>query len=518
MSNILHQISSQPLLLLPFILTSIILYKWFYPNHHTKPKNTPPSPPKLPILGNLHQLGLHPHHTLHSLSKQYGDLMLLQLGQKPTLIVSSSKMAKQIMKTHDSISSNRPKSRVFDKLLYGSRDVASAPYGEYWRQMKSIFVLQLLSTKRVRSFRGIRDEESDNLVEKIKENVSLEVNLSEMFIRLTNDVVCRAAFGRKYSGNEESCERGAGFEEVLKGFVELVGMFDVGDFIPWMSWVNRVNGLNKRMDNVAKKFDMILEEIICEHLNRKLDGSEGENHTKDFVDVLLDVQREDLAGFPIEKDSIKALLLLTVFLVQDAFAGGTDTTYTVLEWAMSEFLRHPKVMKTLQEEVRGIVKGKEYISEDYLDQMKYLKAVMKETLRLHPPVPLLFPRETEKELELNGYQIPAKTLVIINASAIQRDTAIWEEPDEFRPERFLSCAIDFKGHDFELIPFGGGRRVCPGISFAMANNEIVIAKLVNKYNWSLPHGIDCDSLDMSECTGLTIHRKIPLLAVATPYF
>ncbi|KAH9608390.1 hypothetical protein KSS87_007778 [Heliosperma pusillum] len=502
----LHHLSF--LLLLPFFLTSIILYKWLYTRNHTKPKNTPPSPQKLPILGNLHQLGLHPHHNLHSLSKQYGELMLLQLGQKPTLIVSSSKMAKQIMKTHDSICSNRPKSRVFDKLLCGSRDVASAPYGEYWRQMKSIFVLQLSSTKRVRSFRGIREEESDNLVEKIRKNVSLEVNLSEMFNGLSNDVVCRAAFGKKYSENEEGLR---GFEEVLREFVELLGMFDVGDFIPWMSWVNKVNGLNKRMENVAKKFDMILEEIICEHLNRKLDGNEGENQTKDFVDVLLDVQREDSAGLAIQSESIKALLL-------DAFATGIDTTYTVLEWAMTELLRHPKIMKNLQEEIRGIINGKDHISEADLDQMKYLKAVMKETLRLHAPVPLLLPRETEKELVLNGYQVAAKTLVIINASAIQRDAAIWEEPDEFQPERFLNCPIDFKGHDFELIPFGGGRRVCPGISFAMTTNELVIAKLVSKYNWSLPPGINGSSLDMSECTGITMHRKIPLLAVASPYF
>ncbi|KAK9757225.1 hypothetical protein RND81_01G149700 [Saponaria officinalis] len=415
-------------------------------------------------------------------------------------------MAKLIMKTHDSICSNRPKSRVFDKLIYDSRDVASAPYGEYWRQMKSVFVLHLSSVKMVNSFRVIREEEVSYLVKKIKQNVLSEINLSELFMRLTNDVVCRAAFGRKYSGNNRNS---MDFINVLHEFVELLGTFDVSDFIPWMSWVNRVSGFNRKMDNVAEKFDMILEEIVSEHIKNIGNYKEGENLTKDFVDVLLEVQRESSSGFHIGRDSIKALIL-------DAFAAGTDTTYTVLEWTMTELLRHPRVMKQLQEEIRGITKHQDDISEDDLHKMYYLKAVIKETLRLHPPVPLLLPHESIKQFEINGYQIAPKTQIIINASAIQRDPEIWDEPKEFKPERFFNCSIDYKGHDFELIPFGGGRRVCPGILFAMVINELVVAKLVNEFNWSLPNEVRVESLDMSESTGLTMHRKTPLLVVATP--
>ncbi|KAL9239174.1 hypothetical protein vseg_013519 [Gypsophila vaccaria] len=417
-------------------------------------------------------------------------------------------MAKQIMKTHDSICSNRPKSRVFDKLLYDSKDVASAPYGEYWRQMKSVFVLQLLSSKRVRSYRVIREEETAHLVDKIKQNASLEINLSELLMKLTNDVVCRAAFGRKFS--EKNRGNPTGFMNVLHEFVELVGMFNIGDYIPWMSWVNVVNGLDKKMDIVAKKFDTILEEIINEHINEMRNCKKGEDVSKDFVDVLLEVQRESSCGFPLGRDSIKALIL-------DTFAAGTDTTYTVLEWGMTELLRHPRAMKQLQEEIRGITKGgQDDITEDELDKMNYLKAVIKETLRLHPPVPLLMPRETQVPLEINGYQIGPKTQVIINASAIQRDPDTWEEPNEFKPERFFNSAVDFKGQDFELIPFGSGRRVCPGISFATVINELVLAKLVNEFNWSLPNGVCRQNLDMSESTGLTMHRKSPLFVVATP--
>lgn len=199
------------------------------------------------------------------------------------------------------------------------------------------------------------------------------------------------------------------------------------------------------------------------------------------------------------------------------FAGGTDTTYTVLEWAMTELLRHPTVMKILQEEVRGITSGQADVSEDDLEKMKYLKAVIKETLRLHPPIPLLVPRESTQDVKINGYDIAAGTRVITNAWAIHRDPATWEEPEKFHPERFLNSSIDFKGQDFELIPFGSGRRGCPGILFAIANNELVLANLVSKFNWALPGGEKGENLDMRQRTGLTIHRKVPLLAVATPY-
>lgn len=198
------------------------------------------------------------------------------------------------------------------------------------------------------------------------------------------------------------------------------------------------------------------------------------------------------------------------------FAAGTDTTYTVLEWAMSELLRHPTIMKKVQNEVRGIARGKPSIAEADLQEMHYLKALIKETLRLYPPIPLLVPRESTQDVKIKGYDIAAGTLVFTNAWAIGRHPALWDEPEEFRPERFLNSSVDFKGHDFQLIPFGAGRRGCPGIQFAMTTNELVLANLVHKFDWALPDGARAEDLDMTQRTGLTIHRKVPLLAVATP--
>ena len=199
------------------------------------------------------------------------------------------------------------------------------------------------------------------------------------------------------------------------------------------------------------------------------------------------------------------------------FAAGTDTTYTVLEWAMAELLRHQTVMQKLQDEVRTVVGDKTHVTEEDLVKMNYLKAVIKETLRLHAPVPLLVPRKSMEDIKLNGYDIAAGTQVIVNAWAIARDPSSWEQPLEFKPERFINSSINYKGLDFEFIPFGEGRRGCPGVFFAIAVNELVLANLVYQFDWKLPDGVAEKDLDMSETVGLTCHRKYPLLAIATKY-
>ncbi|KAK2663621.1 hypothetical protein Ddye_002195 [Dipteronia dyeriana] len=493
---------------LTFLFFAFFFVKWIFFSSNTH-KKLPPSPKKLPIIGNLHQIGLHIHRSLHSLAQCHGPLMLLHFGKLPILVVSSAEAAQEIMKTHDLIFSSRPKSSIGDKLFYGLKDVAGAPYGEYWRQMRSIFVLQLLSNNRVKSFRTVREEEIALSMKEIENSASLSlpVNLSEMFSSLTNDVLCRAAFGRKYSGDES----GRKFKELLREFMVLLGALDVGDLIPWLSWINLVTGFNAKVERVTKEFDKFLDEIIeLRSWNREGGDLSAKRVTqKNFVDVLLEIQKDNLVGFSIDTASIKALML-------DMFAGGTDTTYTVLEWAMTQLLRHPRVMKELQNEVRKITNSKSYVKEEDLDKMQYLKAVFKEIFRLHPPIPFLIPRASTQDVRIKGYDISAGTIVITNAWAIGRDPATWEEPEEFRPERFLNNSIDFKGHDFELIPFGAGRRGCPGISFAMATSELVLANLVHKFDWSLPGGTRVEDLDMTECTGITIHRKIHLLAVATP--
>ncbi|KAH9624596.1 hypothetical protein KSS87_010299 [Heliosperma pusillum] len=493
----------QPLTVFPLIIFIYLLYKWVFYTKSRSDKNLPPSPPKLPILGNLYQLGTCPHRALRSLSERYGELMMVHLGQTPILVVSSAKAASEIMKTHDAKFSSRAANKTAKKLLYNCRNVATAPYGEYWRQMKSICVLQLLNTKRVLSFRSVREEEMVLLMEQIEKSSSTPVNFSDMVMTLTCNVICRVASGRKYSEREG----GAEFRRLLKEFEEMLGMFRVGDCIPFLSWTDKLDGWDAKLDKVAKEYDEFLEGVLKEHEDDRNSGKC--KNVKDFVEVLLDVQEDETIGFPVERDSIKAIIL-------DVISAGTDTTYAVLEWAMTELLRHNMVMEELKNEVRETTGARSYVTEDDLEQMKYLKAVIKETLRLHPPIPLLVPRLSTQDAKINGYDIPSGTLVIINAWAIQRNSASWDDPEKFFPDRFLNCPIDYKGQDFELIPFGAGRRICPGITFAAANIELVLANLVHKFDWTLPGGAEGKSLDTNECTGLTVHRKTPLLAVATP--
>lgn len=199
------------------------------------------------------------------------------------------------------------------------------------------------------------------------------------------------------------------------------------------------------------------------------------------------------------------------------FGAGTDTSAVTLDWTMSELLRHPEIMKTVQKEVRDAAKGKLLLKEADIKELHYLKSVIKETLRLHPPGPILVPHESMENVKIHGYDIPSKTQIIVNAYAIGRDPNSWEEPDRFWPNRFLTgsdASVDFKGQDFQLIPFGAGRRGCPGTLFAALTLELALANVLNLFDWALPNGMDGKDLDMHEALGITVHRENDLVLAA----
>ncbi|XP_057950668.1 cytochrome P450 71A1-like [Malania oleifera] len=498
-----------------FFSLLFFLCKWLFFSIGAPKKNLPPSPPKLPIIGNLHQLGLNTHRTFHAMAQRYGPLMLLHLGRSPTLVVSSANTAREIMKVHDTVFADRAKLSIMQRILYNQKNVSISPYGPYWRQMKSICITQLLSSVRVRSFRDIREEETTLLMKKIEEysyatfdktklkssysqtqhnHILGSMNLSELFTSLSNGVICRVAFGRKY---EE--QGGRRSRDQVEEMGALFTTFNMSDFIPWLGWVNYVNGLNRRVEKLFREVDVFLDQIIDDHMVR------GSKEKVDFVDILLEIQKNspDCEDF-MRRENIKAIIL-------DMFTAGTDTSSAVLEWAMTELLRHPQAMEKVQEEVRRIDQGKSLVTEDDIQEMHYLKAVIKETMRLHPPLPLLVPRESIEDVKVQEYDILAKTRVFINAWAIGRDPESWEEAEEFRPERFLNNLIDFKGHDFQLIPFGAGRRGCPGITFAITIIELVLANILRKFDWMVPEKLGKEGLDITESSGMSTHRQFPLI-------
>ncbi|KAL2514770.1 Cytochrome [Forsythia ovata] len=387
--------------------------------------------------------------------------MMLHLGRVPAVIVSPADAACEIMKNQDLIFSNRPKIIIFDKMTYGSKDIVFAPYGEYWRQVRSICVLQLLSNKRVQSFHFIREEEMSIMVGKRDScsSSSLLIDLSDILVSLSNGIVSRVALGWKYTGGEESRK----LELMFKELGELSGTFNPGDYIPCLNWINRFNGLDARVEKLAKCFDELWEGVIEEHKNQKnRETKENESSNKagglDLVDILLKIQRENKPSFDIGTDIIKAVIFIQ----------------HLLEWAIAELLRHPRTMEKVCNEVRHVAGSKLEVTEDELEKMPYLKAVIKESLRLHPPIQLLLPRESTQDSNVMGYDIAVGTRVIINAWTIARDPILWENPGDFYPERFFNTGIDFKGLNFEFIMFGYGRRGCAGILFAIAVNELAL--------------------------------------------
>ncbi|KAJ4765648.1 Cytochrome P450 [Rhynchospora pubera] len=519
----LHNLSSLsiPHYLLILTLTSLFLVFVFPHMITTRTRSSnptlslPPSPPALPLLGHLHRLSSFPHRSLKNLSSLYGPIMYLRLGSVPAVILSSAAAVEESIRFHDTALSSRPQVAVADILLYGSTDVAFSPYGEYWRQARRICVSHLLSTKMVQLFGVIREQEVSELVGKIRcvssSSGDVGVNLSRMLFELTNDIVCRAVLGFKLSGDGSSIA-----QSLLKDFIIYLGTTLVGEHVPCLGWLDWLTGIKKRIRKTAEGLDSFFESVIEEHVKARRygleDGKYGDQmKERDLVDILLNIQENsDEIGVSLSRNNIKAILL-------DMFSAGTDTVSTIIEWTMAELIKNPQEMKRVQDEVRSVVNTAGKLTEELVEKMAYLNAAIKETFRLHPPIVLLIPRESTKDIDLMGYHIPSGTRFIINAWAIGRDQNTWERADEFMPERFLGSGVDYKGQHFGLIPFGVGRRTCPGIGFAMATTSFALASLLHHFDWDMPSVMKAEPLDMSELNGITIHKKLNLILEARPY-
>ncbi|RYR67584.1 hypothetical protein Ahy_A03g013981 isoform B [Arachis hypogaea] len=476
-----------------------------FTRRNNKFNKLPPSPPKLPIIGNLHQLGTLPHQSLKALSDKYGPILLLQLGQTKALVVSSADIVEEIVKTHDVAFSNRANTKAAKVLFYQCKEIAFAPYGEEWRNKRKLCVLELLNTNRVKSFHPVRTNEVSTMINSIHEACAKgsSVNLSKLIIVTSSNISYRCIFGLRFETSDDGQKSIA---EVVRKMMSQFLKFGVGDLFPSLDWVDVLTGFMSRLKVTFAELDEFLEEVIEEHKRKKRD-----DNNKDFVDILLQLQERDMLDFELNGDTMKALLL-------DLLVAGSDSISSTIEWAFAELANSPKVMKKVQEEVRRIVGGKSMIEENDLNQMNYMKCVIKETLRLHPPGPFLIPRETANSVEIKGYHIPKKVTVYINSYAIHRDPKLWDNAEEFIPERFEgNQQIDYKVIDSQFIPFGIGRRGCPGMSFGVASLEYVIANLLYWFDWNVPNNNNSALIDMSEISGLNISKKQPLYLKPIPY-
>ncbi|XP_047261367.1 geraniol 8-hydroxylase isoform X2 [Capsicum annuum] len=371
-------------------------------------KKLPPGPSPWPIIGSLHLLGAKPHVSLASLAKIYGPIMSLKLGQINTVVISSSTIAKQVLKNQDQAFSTRFILDAVQAHNYCKFSIAWLPLDPQWRMLRRILNTTLLSSNRLDANQHLRSQ-------KVKELI---------------------AYCEKCSQEGEAMEIG---QAVFK---------------------TNLNLLSNTL------------------------------FSKDLADPFSDSK--------------------------DLFAAGIDPTTTTLEWAMAEVLKNPEIMKKVQVELAEIIEKELPIEEADVSQLPFLQCIIKETLRMHPSAPLLLPRTVEQDVELCDYIIPKSSQVLINVWAIGRDSTFWEDPLVFKPERFLSLDLDIQGQNFEMIPFGDGRRMCPGLPLALRMLSVMLGSLLNSFNWKLEADIEPEELDMEEKFGITLAKARPLRAIPSP--
>nr|GMD59657.1 cytochrome P450 CYP736A12-like [Ipomoea batatas] len=420
-----------------------------------KGKKLPPGPRGLPILGHLHLIGKNPHQDLNKLAKQHGPIMYLRFGFVDNIVVSSPQAAELFLKTHDLVFANRPPNEAAKYISYDQKNLSFSQYGPYWRSMRKLCTLQLLN------------------------------------------MTCRMVFGKKYEIKDID-ERG--FKGLIKEGMQLTAKPNLGNYYPYLGKLD-LQGFTRQMKAIAKSFDRFLERIIDDHEQR---GSISE--TKDFVDIMLSIMKSGETEFQLTREHVKTTLL-------DMLAASIDTSATVIEWMMSELLKHPQIMKKVQEELDNKVGLNRMVEELDLDSLEYLEMVTKESLRLHPVAPFLIPHEAREDCTVDGFYIPKKARIMVNVWAIGHDQNVWANAEEFIPERFEGSNIDYKGRDFELIPFGSGRRSCPGLQLGITVVRLVVAQLVHCFDWKLPNGMSSKELDMTEEFGLVVTRAEHLMAI-----
>ncbi|KAI3468314.1 hypothetical protein Pfo_024977 [Paulownia fortunei] len=493
---------------LPFNFTTLLLFSSFifllikaWKKSKSPPTydKLPPSPPKLPVIGHLHHLvGGLAHHALRRVAQKYGSVLHLQLGEVSAVVISSRQAAKEVLTVQDPACADRPESIGGKIMWYNYIDIAFSPYNEYWRQMRKICILELLSAKNVKSFGSIRQDEVSRLIKSLQSSSGEAIDLTEKVFAFTSSIACRAAFGKVTRDRDTLIA-------LLKKAVTMAGGFELADLFPSFKLLHVLSWNKYKLLRMRRKLDTILDVIVEEH---KLKQS-GEFGGEDIVDVLLRMKKNGELEFPFTNDNIKAVIF-------DVFSAGTETSSTTVDWAMAEIMRNPRVMAKVQAEVWEAFKGKKTVEESDVQTLKYLKLLIKETLRLHPPIPLL-PRACRDECKVDGYSIPLKSKVMINIWSMGRDPEYWHEPDSFQPERFENISTDFLGNNLEYIPFGAGRRMCPGMSFGLANIELPSAQLLYHFDWKMPKGMTPDDIDMNEADGLAVSRKNGLFLVPTVY-
>ncbi|XP_027185702.1 cytochrome P450 71A1-like [Coffea eugenioides] len=485
-----------------FFLSKVSTHKRLKLNH-------PPGPKPWPIIGNLNLLGSNPHQSLHLLSQKYGEIMQLKFGSSPVVVASSPEMAKEFLQTHDNIFASRPTTAAAKYTSYNCSGMLWAPYGPHWRQVRKICLTQIFSPKRLDRYESMRIEERHAFMSRLYALSGKPVLLRDHLIRFTLSAACQMVLSNKYFAQSEGDGSVVTFEELqemIDTWFLLGGVFNIGDWIPWLDRFD-LQGCVKQMKELYKKFDRFHNHVLDDHRAKR--KTEKDFIPKDMVDILLQYAEDPDLQVKLTGDQMKGLIL-------DLLAGGTDTSASTVEWAMNELLKHPHLIEKATEELDRVIGRDKWVEEADFSKLPFLEAIIKETFRLHPIATLLPPHHAIEDGTVAGYHIPKGTVVFINTRSIGRNSKYWDSPEEFMPERYLEKDIDMKGQNFALLPFGSGRRRCPGDNLGLKLVRSTLANLLHGFNWKLPHGMKPEEICMEELYGFITHPRTPVAMIPEP--
>ncbi|XP_042495785.1 geraniol 8-hydroxylase-like isoform X1 [Macadamia integrifolia] len=489
-------------------LALLLILGFIWLNKRSKEKHQvplPPGPRGLPIIGNLPFLDPNLHSCFADLSKIYGPIMKVRLGRRLCIIITSPSGAREVFKDHDTIFANHDRSIVGVAATYGGVDIAFAPHGDHWRMVRKVCVRDMLNNTKLDELYELRRREVREMVHETYTNIGTAVDIGELMLQTTFSVVTSMLWGDTIKG-EKRKHVVAESRQVMAKVSELFAQTNFAEFFPAIARFD-IQQIERRMKKVLSWFDKIFDSII--DLRLEMEKMEGEGGLcNDFLQVLLKLRDPADPKKPFNRTYLKAMLL-------DMILAGTKTVSTSMEWAMAELIKNPKVMKKAQEELKQVVGMNKVIEEYHLPDLPYLRAVVKEAIRLHTSIPLLIPRCPSQSCIVGGYMIPKGSMIFVNAWAIHRDPKYWKNPLEFSPERFLETSeeFDYSGNDFRFIPLGSGRRVCVGVPLAERMLPHILGSLLHSFEWKMPDGT---KLDMSEMFGLELRLTKPLMAVPLP--
>ncbi|KAL6220326.1 hypothetical protein ACLB2K_008082 [Fragaria x ananassa] len=514
-------------------LFAIVVVCFYYLSqrfYSPKVKLAPKAKGAWPFLGHLPLFGgsQPPHITFGAMADKYGPLFLVRLGVYPTLVVSSSEVAKECFTTLDLRASSRPKMKAVQIIGYDNAMFGFTSSGPYWREIRRIATLDLLSNRRLQILGHIRVSEVRTFLKELYKTWSntsmikktegscggvVLVELKQMLGDLTLNVIVRMIAGKRYSitTDENEKEEARRVQDAFREFSYFIGLLAVGDALPYLQWLD-LGGHEKGMKKTAKKIDAIFGEWLEEHKQKKAlkahGGDAKGDDDQDFMEAMIsELEGVDFGGY--DADTVnKATCLMLI-------AGGSDTTLVTLTWTISLLLNNVNVLNKAQEELDTVIGRENFVTESDLGKLVYIQAIVKETLRLYPAAPLSAPHEFNEDCTLAGYHVPKGTRLITNLWKIHTDAGTWSDPLEFKPERFMTTHknTDVRGQHFELIPFGSGRRVCPGLSFGLQTVQFTLASFLHAFKISTPSNV---LVDMSESSGLTNIKATPLEVLIKP--